>query len=112
MRPRSANKNSTLKLGKKELGDKKSKIILNQLGSTTEHKMTEEESQKYCLTDEISLKLGHVAIQIEKELGDFKPIDIEWAIDQVAWVEAQLSTLKSIYVIRINKHNLYSTWNV
>ncbi len=82
LRPRSFNA-SSLKLGKKALGGKRSKIEQNDEGSTVEVVLDESDSEKYCLTDELALKLGKIAVDIENVSGDFKPVDIEWALDQV-----------------------------
>jgi len=66
------------------LGTKKSKIVLNQEGSSTaEVEVDEGASCSYCISKAVAIGLGKAAVRIEKELGDLKPVDIEWAVDEV-----------------------------
>lgn len=79
----------------KVLGEKRTKIVCTpakgvegkdaatQEQSTQEISMTYQESQKFCLDEETAIKLGNVAAEIEIFMGHHKPVDIEWAIDQV-----------------------------
>lgn len=83
-------------IGEKVLGAKRTKIICSEVGKenldgkatqtenpTVEISMADQESQQFCLDEETAIKLGIVAAEIELFMGHHKPVDIEWAIDQV-----------------------------
>lgn len=79
----------------KILGEKKTKVVckteleeaqddgLDKDSSTKETKMGDEESREFCVDEKTAIKLGAVAGEIEISMGQLKPVDIEWAIDQV-----------------------------
>ena len=80
----------TLELGykpivSKKLGDKKIKLVYDENGGTREEKVSEEERNKFCLTDEEVLTLAKWGVVIEehysKKLKRDQPMDIEWAKD-------------------------------
>ncbi|CAL8101529.1 unnamed protein product [Orchesella dallaii] len=71
----------------KVMGEKRTKIVCQETkegieDSTTEISMTDQESRQFCIDEEIAIKLGIVAAEIELFMGQHKPVDIEWAIDQ------------------------------
>jgi phosphoenolpyruvate synthase/pyruvate phosphate dikinase len=67
---------------KRSLGEKKSKIILSGT-ATTEVELSENDSRNFSVNEENLVKLGIIAIRVEKALGNLKPIDIEWAALEV-----------------------------
>ncbi|HEX54532.1 MAG: phosphoenolpyruvate synthase [Candidatus Altiarchaeales archaeon] len=81
----------TLKKGKrpiigKKLGTKRIKMIYSECGNGTKNvETTEEERNKFCLSDDEILKLAEWVTIIEdhysKREGRFKPMDVEWAKD-------------------------------
>ncbi len=79
----------TLKKGKKpiigkKLGTKKIKMVYSDTG-TKNIDTPEEESNRFCMTDDEALKLAEWTCIIEdhysKKAGYYKPMDIEWAKD-------------------------------
>lgn len=71
----------------KKLGDKKNKIIYGSTPNET-IKLVPVEIEKYnefCISDELSLKLGRWVLEIETYYSNlyrrWTPVDIEWAID-------------------------------
>jgi len=81
------NGSNSLLIIRKQLGEKKSKIVISANGnsSDTQEVFTElDEASTFCLQDDQVLHLGHIAHSIENELGQYKPVDLEWAIDQVS----------------------------
>lgn len=62
---------------------KESKIVLNQDGLTTSIEIKSEEAGSFCISNDMAIALAKVALGIEKALGELKPVDIEWAVDEV-----------------------------
>ncbi|XP_021956077.1 prodigiosin synthesizing transferase PigC [Folsomia candida] len=70
-----------LSIHQKLVGKKKSKVILKPGGkSVEEESLSDVDSNRLCLTEPSMLQLGFIAIKVENELGQLKPVDIEWAI--------------------------------
>ncbi|CAL1271876.1 unnamed protein product [Larinioides sclopetarius] len=65
-----------LTIKKKIIGSKAHKIILKDDGGTSLEVVAEEEKQSCCLSDNMALQLGRIAIKIEKSYRSYR--DIEW----------------------------------
>lgn len=89
----------------KRLGNKRIKMVYD-VGSSRLTKnvwVSESEKEKFCLTDEEILQLGHWAVEIEDHYsqvrGVYTPMDIEWAKDGVTGelfvVQARPETVQS-----------------
>ncbi|OUR71354.1 pyruvate, water dikinase, partial [Methylophaga sp. 41_12_T18] len=93
---------------KRQLGNKKVKMIyaegLSQLGSTRNIKVSREEQETFCLSDDEVLSLAKMAVIIEQhyshKLGRPMPMDIEWAKDgdnnDLYIVQARPETVEAI----------------
>jgi pyruvate,water dikinase len=68
----------------KNIGKKNIKLVYAKNG-TKEEKVSLQEEQRFCLTDEEVVKLGKWCYEIEKYFskrhGHYQPMDIEWAKD-------------------------------
>lgn len=53
--------------------------------SVEEESLSDVDSNRLCLTEPSMLQLGFIAIKVENELGQLKPVDIEWAITGVTF---------------------------
>ncbi|MFA6585605.1 MAG: phosphoenolpyruvate synthase [Candidatus Paceibacterota bacterium] len=97
----------TLESGKnpiigKNIGKKNIKLIYAKDG-TKQEKVSLQEQQKFCITDEEAIKLGKWCLQIEKYFSEkhnrYQPMDIEWAKDgktgQLFIVQARPETVRS-----------------
>ncbi|MCX5780993.1 MAG: phosphoenolpyruvate synthase [Firmicutes bacterium] len=91
---------------RKNLGDKRIKMIYGQGGSKTVTRnvdVPEEDRKRFCLSDEDVLKLTGFAITIEdyysRKAGQNRPMDIEWAKDgqsgELFIVQARPETVES-----------------
>jgi pyruvate,water dikinase len=70
----------TMKIIKRKIGTKKEKMIPISGSKTKNINVSEEDRQKYSITEEQVNTLAHWGIEIEKHYG--KPMDIEWALDE------------------------------
>jgi pyruvate,water dikinase len=88
----------TKKLGKKDL-----KIIYNINGGTMEKEVTEEDMNKYCMTNEDIMKLGRYVKDLEKSysemFGKSMGVDTEFALD---------GNDKNIYIIQTRAETVHS----
>ncbi|MHC1745722.1 MAG: phosphoenolpyruvate synthase [Negativicutes bacterium] len=91
---------------RKNLGDKRIKMIYGQGGSKTltrNIEVPEADRRRFCLTDEDVLKLAGYALTIEdhysQKAGENRPMDIEWAKDGISGelfiVQARPETVQS-----------------
>ena len=91
---------------RKNLGEKKIKMIYGQSGSkiqTENIEVPEQERRRFCISDDDILSLAGQAITIEdhysKKAGKDRPMDIEWAKDgldgQLYIVQARPETVES-----------------
>jgi len=91
---------------RKNLGEKKIKMIYGKAGSnilTENIAVPEQESRRFCVSDEDVLKLAEQAMTIEehysKKAGQSRPMDIEWAKDGMSGelfiVQARPETVES-----------------
>lgn len=81
---RGACQKTQLSIHQKIIGQKKSKVILKSgRKSTEEETLSDFDSTRLCLSEPDILQLAVIGINVEKELGQLKPVDIEWAITQV-----------------------------
>ncbi len=88
----------TMAILKKKLGTKKEKMIPTDDGSNTKNlPVSDEDQQRYSITDEQVKILAEWGMEIEKHYG--KPMDIEWALDeddgQLYIVQARAETVQS-----------------
>jgi pyruvate,water dikinase len=104
----------------KSIGKKNIKLIYARNG-TKEEKVSGEEQQKFCLTDEEAVKLAKWCYEIEKYFskrhGHYQPMDIEWAKDgktgELYIVQARPETVASATDRNILKeYKLEKTSNV
>lgn len=69
----------------KKLGEKNKKMIYSEGGSIEEADVSEEDKNRYSLSDDEVLKLAGWCVKIEKYFseayGHYQPMDIEWAKD-------------------------------
>ncbi|OXA63662.1 putative phosphoenolpyruvate synthase [Folsomia candida] len=80
---RGACQKTQLSIHQKIIGQKKSKVILKSgRKSTEEETLSDFDSTRLCLSEPDILQLAVIGINVEKELGQLKPVDIEWAITQ------------------------------
>ncbi len=70
----------TMQIIKRKIGTKKEKMIPISGSKTKNVNVSEEDRQKYSITEEQVSTLAHWGIEIEKHYG--KPMDIEWALDE------------------------------
>jgi pyruvate,water dikinase len=91
---------------RKNLGDKKIKMIYDQGGSkslTRNIEVPDTDRRRFCLTDDEVLELAGYAITIEdyysQKAGEKRPMDIEWAKDGISGemfiVQARPETVQS-----------------
>jgi len=91
---------------RKNLGDKRIKMIYGQGGSkalTRNIEVPEADRRRFCLTDDDVLKLAGYALTIEdhysQKAGENRPMDIEWAKDGISGelfiVQARPETVQS-----------------
>jgi pyruvate, water dikinase len=91
---------------RKNLGDKRIKMIYDQGGSkisTRNVEVPEPDRRRFCLTDDEVLQLAGYAITIEdyysQKAGEDRPMDIEWAKDGISGelfiVQARPETVQS-----------------
>jgi len=97
---------------RKNLGDKRIKMIYGQGGSKTltpNIEVPEADRRRFCLTDDDVLKLAGYALTIEdhysQKAGENQPMDIEWAKDGISGelfiVQARPETVQSIKALDI-----------
>ncbi|CAL1271874.1 unnamed protein product [Larinioides sclopetarius] len=65
-----------LTIKKKIIGSKNHRIVLKDDGGTNVEDVAENEKQSCCLSDNMALRLGQIAIKIEKSYRSYR--DIEW----------------------------------
>ncbi|CAL8105588.1 unnamed protein product [Orchesella dallaii] len=76
---------------KRVLGEKRTKTVFRQKenkdeGSIMKITTNDEESANFCVSEETAVRLGTVAAEIEMYMGQHKPVDIEWAVDQLGQI--------------------------
>jgi len=71
-----------IKIISRTLGEKKSKIVMSGSATKEEH-LSESDTKRFSAEDSSLLKLGEIGVQLETQLGNMKPVDIEWAISKV-----------------------------
>ncbi len=88
----------------KRLGDKRIKLVYAEGGGTREVEVSEEERNRFCLSDDEILQLARWGIIIEKhyskKLGKDQPMDIEWAKD---------GTTGELFVVQARPETVHST---
>ena len=72
----------SLTISEKKLGSKAVQIQSNPDSDFTSQ-VSGACSDKFSIPDDLALQLGEIGVQIEEELGNWRPVDIEWAIDEV-----------------------------
>lgn len=70
----------TMQIIKRKIGTKKEKLIPISGSKTKNTPVSQEDQDKYSITDEQVKTLAHWGLEIEKHYG--KPMDIEWALDE------------------------------
>ena len=92
---------------KRQLGSKKIKMIYSDghtiSGSTRNIKVSKEQQNQFCISDEEIIALSKMAVTIEqhysRQAGHHKPMDIEWAKDgdsgELFIVQARPETVES-----------------
>lgn len=87
----------TMAIIKRHIGTKKEKMIPVDGSKTKNIRVSQEDQEKYSITDEQVLILAQWGLDIEKHYG--KPMDIEWALDeednQLYIVQARSETVQS-----------------
>jgi len=87
----------TMKIIEKVVGSKKVKLIRSGRGNR-EARVSEDDRNKFCITDEQAKRLAEYAIMIENHYKN--PMDIEWAIDgetgNLYIVQARPETVHSV----------------
>lgn len=87
----------TMAILKKKLGSKKQKMIPAANNKTENIDVSQEDQDRYSITDEQVLTLARWAMDIESHYG--KPMDIEWALDEdddtLYIVQARSETVQS-----------------
>jgi len=65
------------------IASKKSKVVENEDGYTTEVDISDEDASRASLTDDQAKWIARVAVSLEKELFDgISPADVEFALSQ------------------------------
>jgi len=82
----------------RRLGSKEAKLIYRPGGGTKQASVSQEDREKFCITDSDVIKLAAWAVKIEEHYGH--PMDIEWARDgetgKTYIVQARSETVKSL----------------
>ncbi|MBW6462483.1 MAG: phosphoenolpyruvate synthase [DPANN group archaeon] len=81
----------------KKMGTKKVKLVRSKNGNV-EKKISKEDSERFCITDENVSELAKYAMAIEKHYGC--PMDIEWALD---------GDTKKIYIVQARPETVHAT---
>lgn len=80
----SRSSTGTISISKKEIGAKRTQIILHDdQGGTKEMEVDPDLTQKLSITEDQALRLGEVGALLEKRFGN--PRDVEWAFSEV-WI--------------------------
>jgi pyruvate,water dikinase len=87
----------TMKIIEKSIGSKKLKLIRGGRGNR-EARVSEEDRNKFCITDEKAKKLAEYAMMIEEHYR--RPMDIEWAID---------GETGELYIVQARPETVHST---
>ncbi len=87
----------TMKIIEKSIGSKRVKLIRGGRGNR-EARVSEEDRNKFCITDDIAKKLAEYAMMIEDHYK--RPMDIEWAID---------GETGELYIVQARPETVHST---
>ena len=71
------NWDNSLQVKEFTVGKKSQKIEMSENGGTSCHDLTQKENENLSISNEVSLKLAEIGVQLEKIFGT--PRDIEWA---------------------------------
>ncbi len=88
----------------KKLGEKNTRIVYGEGGSTKEEEVPSDLKDKFSISDEEALTLSKWCVKIEKyfseKYGKYQPMDIEWAKDgklnKLFIIQARPETVQSI----------------
>jgi pyruvate,water dikinase len=86
----------TMKILDKDLGKKKIKLVRGGR-SNIEEDVSQEDQNKFCLTDEQAIELARYAVKIEKHYKS--PMDIEWVLD---------GETGKMYIVQARPETVYS----